>query len=555
MESSDSRADEAVQVPFANTRPDHWPEYREHSLFWSAVLEAESALQVPREMAMMSALGAMSVACQGWIDVQYPTGNCVQTPLMLLTLAESGERKTTVQNRFFAAITTLNRKAAEVADERLDHYMDEQALWKQEVRAWEGTYRKAIKNGDDATSQKAKETLQQLRKKQPAFPQRPRLLYDDTTPQALVQLLNDYSPHGCLLTSEANSVFSGRALQELDKLNTLWDGGDVIVDRMTRPSFILSGARLTMALMTQPSVINRFLSKRGEEARGMGFLARFLVVKPEEKAGTRQTRPLGPLPHLDEFNRRVEALLTDSTTDTPHPDDRTKNKKVVQFSAMASSQWEKYHQGIEDAMQENQPYFYYKDHASKLMENITRMAAILHHFEGGDDEISYDTLKFCYEFVLKCSQHFQRYLAGEPQVVSDANELAKTLLEWADKGNQQPYLSSPELPSHLARGRQWTFTMTNLKQYGPYRLRGRENDQRLREAVKLLQKMGHVKMDRHKQYTMRENIFAGPDQPALRNGVEYRVEALPFFDEQQYYQDPHARGVVNASGYYLIKPE
>ncbi|OLO10470.1 hypothetical protein BTW10_14015 [Chromohalobacter japonicus] len=555
MYDSNGMVDEPVQVPFANTRPDHWPEYHEQSRFWSAVVEAESALQVPREMAIMSALGAMSVACQGWIDVRYPTGPRIQTPLMLLTLAESGERKTTVQNRFFAAITALNRKAVEVADERLNIYMSEHAVWKQEVRAWGGSLRKAIKNGDDTTSQKAKEALKQLREKEPVFPQRPRLLYDDTTPQALVQLLNDYSPHGCLLTSEANSVFSGRALQELDKLNTLWDGADVIVDRMTRPSFILSDARLTMALMTQPSVISRFLSKRGEEARGMGFLARFLVVKPKEMAGTRQTRRLGALPRLDEFNHRVEELLTDSIIGIPSAKQMTNEKQVVVFSASASQLWDEYSQGIENAMQENQPYFYYKDHASKLMENISRMAAILHYFEKEEGDISSDTLRFCYEFVLKCSQHFQRYLAGEPQVVSDANELAKTLLEWADNDGQKPYAFSTSLPQHLARGREFGFTMTDLKQYGPYRLRGRENDQRLREAVRLLQKMGNVKIKRHNQYTMRENIYGGPDLPALRNGVEYRVEALPFFDEQEYYRDPYARALVDASGYYLIKPE
>ncbi|WP_414927279.1 DUF3987 domain-containing protein, partial [Pseudomonas zeae] len=77
------------------TYQDGWPCFLEHSLVEAAVTEAARELQVSREMAMMCAFGAMSMACQGHVDVQMPTGHQVPTSLMLLTIADSGERKTT----------------------------------------------------------------------------------------------------------------------------------------------------------------------------------------------------------------------------------------------------------------------------------------------------------------------------------------------------------------------------------------------------------------------------------------------------------------------------
>jgi hypothetical protein len=546
----------AAEVPFGDARPDEWPEFSENSKFWSAIIEAEEQIQVPREMALMCALGAISIAGQGLVDAEMPTGHRVQTSLMLLTLADSGERKTTVQKYFFKSINAMNRRNMELSKHRRELYSNDLMVWQVEEKAAKSCLTRAIKGQDERAIHDARQALKQVQVRKPASPVLPRLLYDDATPQALVQHLHEYSSYGGLVTSEANSIFSGRALQELDKMNTLWDGGDVIVDRLTRPSFILTNARLTLALMTQPSVIERFLSKRGEEARGMGFLARFLVVKPRKMSGERTTSQIGPLPAIDAFNERIEVLLRQESERQTSPENMAPEKKVLTFSSEAGVLWKNYAQGIENAMADGQPYYYYADHAAKLMDNITRMAALLHCFEGFEGPISRETLSFCYDVARKCSTHFQRYLAGEPQVVTDASALARFCLEQADSQGQALYSSVSGIPKHLAAGREYTFTLTDLKQYGPYRLRGRENDSRLRAALHLLEKMGHVTYERGlHRLIFRENIFSDLTGPVLRNGIEYCIESLPFFDQQQYYKDPRPSGYSNYSGYYLIKPD
>lgn len=549
----DEQEQVSVAVPFGDPTPNEWPRYRENSLFWSAVIEAEQQFQVPREMAMMCALGAISTACQSQVDVELPVQHRVHTPLMLVTLAESGERKTTVQNRFFDAITRLNLEAIKAGEEAQECYEQAALLWKVEEKALNSTLTKAIKSGDDAARTESKEAIRLHQTKKPTPAVRIRFLYEDTTPGALIERLHQHSPYGCLLSSEANSIFSGRAFHELDKLNALWDGNILIVDRLSRPSFVLAGARLTLSLMTQPSVVARFLDKRGEEARGMGFLARFLVVKAKKMAGDRPPKPINNCPHLKAFNDRIEAILTDPEKGALSLDHANDKKNVLTFSSDANSLWYQYAHGVEAAMKDHQPYEYYKDHASKLMDNVSRMAALLHCFEGHDGAISTETLRFCYDFTRKCSTHFQRYFAGEPQIITDANDLAKTLLETIDKKtaienfrcilSYDPAYSPEGVTAKIREGRKAMFHIAFLKQFGPNRLRHRAADPQLRQAIDLLTKLGHIEFNPFtKWYTFSETIIQG-HEPALRNGVEYHLDALPMLNEQRLYMLPGRLGI------------
>jgi hypothetical protein len=232
-------------------------------------------------------------------------------------------------------------------------------------------------------------------------------------------------------------------------------------------------------------------------------------------------------------------------------------KQLLTFSAEAKALWKQYAQGIEDAMKEGQPYEYYKDHASKLMENISRMAALIHYFEGYEGEISKETLSFSYDFARKCSIHFQRYFAGEPQAVTDANDIAKLILDYIDKG----YQSTDFIP-HRGRisrhlkynisidsGRKADFRIAFLKQFGPNRLRHRAADPRLRNAIDFLRKLGHIEYNAHaKNYHFSETLVKVLE-PEWRNGIHYHLDALPM-QEEQIAHDPGERGRYWA--YYLI---
>lgn len=508
------------------------PRFHEHSLIESAVTEASRELQVSREMAMMCAFGAMATACQGQIDVELPPGLRVPTSLMLLTIAESGERKTTTQNYFFGAINGLNETAYNANKEALLEYKVRHKLWTTQKRHLEREYSKCAAQDDTAATSAALKTLEDYIRKEPPPDRSNKFLYEDTTPQALMQMLYENTPNGCLLTSEANSIFSGRALTELDKLNTLWDGKSVIVDRISREGFILQNARLTLSLMAQPSVIARFMGKRGEEARGTGFLARFLIARPDPMAGQRTDTQLSALPRRDAFNKRASKLMESAVKG---------ERQVVHFSEKAKNRWSQYNHDLEKQMQENGLYHYLKDHASKLLENTSRLAAVLHTFERtSEDNIEIDdaTLKFCWKFAKNCSKHFIENLADEPQLVTDANNLAHFLLREAHKKPTNLLNNSNTswnaLPANRRAGVSTSLSLTTIKQSGPNSLRGRANAERLELAITTLTKLGHIRKKAGSHYEFSEAILLRGD-PELKNGEFLTIKELPMFSEQVFF--------------------
>lgn len=532
-------------------RKSDMPFFEEHSLLESAVTEASREHQVSRGMAMMCALGAIATACQRLVDVRMPTGHQVPTSLMLLSIAESGERKTSTQNYFFEAIKKHNNLAFEQHESQLAKHRVQHQLWAAKKRLLERAYGKNANQGDEAGTQQALIELEKHINEEPKSPKSDKFVYDDTTPQALVQMLYENSKNGCLLTSEANSIFSGKALGELDKLNTLWDGGDVIVDRLTRESFILKDARFSLCLMAQPSVINSFMSRRGDEARGTGFLARFLVQEPTPMAGKRSPTKHTGLTKQKAFNDRITDLLNSRILP---------NRQVLELSEMAKGKWTEYSVQLENEMQENMLYHYAKDHASKLLENVTRLAAIIHTFENDiekNKDISLSTLEFSWHVARTCSQHFTRRLAGEPQLITDTNHLVQYLLRRLEdkaypKRPHDEYHQAPPssgLKNKLMRGISTDFTLTEIKQLGPYRLRGRINSERLEAAVTLLMKLGHVEKA-GAYYRFSDSIFAsrGLAGPQMRNGEIITIKTLALFSEQYYQSDGH----YSDRGYYLI---
>lgn len=556
--NSDNVASEAVELI---ATLDGCPCFYEHSLLEAAVTEAARELQVSREMAMMCALGAIATACQAHVDVQMPTGHQVPTSLMLLTIAESGERKTTTQNYFFDAISALNDEAYRANEKALIRHRIDHQLWGTRKRHLERMYSKWAAQEDEAATNAAYEAVSEHLKGEPQPPRSEKFLYEDTTPQALVQMLNENAPNGCLLTSEASSIFSGKALGELDKLNTLWDGGSVIVDRVTRDGFILQDARLTLSLMVQPNVIATFMGKRGEEARGTGFLARFLVAKPRSMAGTRNVGKLSAMPRRQAFNDRIRDRLIWK---------RSNPRQMLHFSEPAANLWYEYSNFLEKEMQDNGLYYYLKDHASKLLENTSRLAAILHTFERNsesDTEIDLFTLRFCWEFVRTCSRHFIEQIANEPLIVTDTNHLAHFLLKFANKSGtatsapstlqERNYRSQRTQdnarPNNLMSGAATKFTLTDVKKFGPSSLRGRANAARLEAAIELLIRLGHV-VKEGSHYRFQETVirrFSDPE-PILKNGETITIKELPLFSEQTYWRPTVTRGFADESGYYIV---
>lgn len=115
-----------------------------------------------------------------------------------------------------------------------------------------------------------------------------------------------------------------------------------------------------------------------------------------------------------------------------------------------------------------------KDHASKLAENVARVAALLHFFEGYNGDISLDTFNVARNICDMCSQYFLRKFDIRPQAEVDA----EALWNWLHKNQFNPIFSYRRY-----------IKKNDVRQGGPNQLRDTEL---LNKAINFLVKKGFI---------------------------------------------------------------
>ncbi|MDN3683560.1 DUF3987 domain-containing protein [Vibrio sinaloensis] len=73
------------------------PKVEYSTLITNAFNEAKTITQAPDPMVYLATMSAVSVAMQGLIDVEMPTRKVAPVSLMSLIIAESGERKSSLE--------------------------------------------------------------------------------------------------------------------------------------------------------------------------------------------------------------------------------------------------------------------------------------------------------------------------------------------------------------------------------------------------------------------------------------------------------------------------
>lgn len=156
-------------------------------------------------------------------------------------------------------------------------------------------------------------SLQELIEHEAKKPERPkafRIIYEDSTIEALTFGLKNDSPHAYLGSSEGGVLMNSALMSNTAVLNAIWSGDNVTVTRKTTDSYTLSGVRLTTHIMIQPQTLKRFMDKSQGIVRDNGFLSRFLVCFPMPRSGCRKTNGIRyEKEFINQFNQRIEELL------------------------------------------------------------------------------------------------------------------------------------------------------------------------------------------------------------------------------------------------------
>lgn len=387
-------------------------------IYQAAVNEGIYKTQAPYKLVHHSALVAIVLSVQGMVDVEKPTGGMAPVSIMSLIAALSGERKSTVDAIYLSAIRKFDDKQRRALVVAKEVFCADRDAWKIEHSELERTLRHAIRAGDGVV--KAKTVLRDHRRLEPQFPKLTRVLYQYSTLPALLKGLSD-SPCAGLVSDEGKGVLVGDIFNERSKLNAFWSGSPVTVDRVTSESYVLKDVRLTTGLMVQPKVIEWFVSEKGEAARDSGLLARMIVCVP---GSTQGGRFVGNAVDSDEccvaFANRVTALLEKYAADSAEPDFK---RQTIRFSPMAATAWLRYFDEVEGQIQAGGRYARASDHASKLADNVARVAAALHYFEGFEGDISVETFQAAHMLVDDASYDFMTLFVPGPPGESEATVL------------------------------------------------------------------------------------------------------------------------------------
>ena len=355
-------------------------------LMRNAVVEVAERIQAPMEMVVAHALTVLSTAVQGQYnvirDTRFQGGNKLRSPvsLFLLTILDSGERKST-SSLFKGKLREHEKSLKASKAKEFAHYDAQQDAYSKKRDTLLAEIKRQTKAREDTSE--CERRLEEL--EQPKGPVIPKWSYEDMTMEGLLKSMKDW-PVAVLETDEAGSIFGGysmssdHSMKTFAQLNKLWSGDRVKITRgdVTKEAE-LDGARLTVGLSLQPSVLQKFMDSQGEQAEGSGFLARFLISAPESLMGTRffeQTRKawFG----LAAFNEKILKLLNQTVKTRT---DRRRKPKVMTLTPEAMNIWIEYHNSVEAQIAEGGKYRDVKSTAAKSAENAARIAALFEILE------------------------------------------------------------------------------------------------------------------------------------------------------------------------------
>ncbi|WP_263068387.1 YfjI family protein [Enterobacter huaxiensis] len=399
-----------------------------------AIYEVVQHTQAPLPMVAAEILGVISLACQNRIDVCRLNNLRGPTSLFIVTIAESGERKSTVSKLLMKPIYQLEEQLFELYKQEITKWQYNVRIFKAEEKALMSKLKSEIRGGKDPTI--TRRSLSMLQDSYPVEPVRYKLTFNDTTTAAIKEYLcGDWRSIG-ILSDEAGTIFNGYALNELPFVNKMWDGATYSVERKNAPERLIKNARLTLSLQVQPVVINRYIERKGDVAKGIGFFARTLINRPFSTQGYRQiTNPVVSSEHLPLLHERLMEIVNESIAN--------KDERIcLHFSPDAGQKWIAFYNEVETEMQLIGFLSDFKDYASKVAENMARIAALLHYFNGDEGDIYLTAVDAAIEISSWYVNEYTK-LFSKPQEVNmvntDADELYWWIKEYCNR-NFIPYM-------------------------------------------------------------------------------------------------------------------
>lgn len=345
--------------------------YPVHALgpFRAAVEAVRDWTQAPVAIPAQSALAVAALALQGHADVETLGGN---RPLSLycLTIAASGERKSSCDAPLMEAMKAFERNQVAI-------HADDRKAWEVDRALWKAKHDKVL--GEVKKGKQDRAELAAIGP-EPAPPPLPDRLVSEPTYEGLTRLFHLGQPSLGLFHDEGGQFLGGFAMGQdnrqktLAALNSLWMGDPIKRTRQGDGAFTLYGRRLSLHLMVQPGIAHELLAD--PLAGDSGFLPRCLICEPESTIGTRlqANSRWNPEPLADFAKRLGDILHTGMAMDL---ETRELKPRLLRLSAQARVMLEAFSDTVEKAQAPGGDMEPVRGYASKAAEQAARIAGVL----------------------------------------------------------------------------------------------------------------------------------------------------------------------------------
>jgi len=277
----------------------------------NVAIAIHNKIQAPFSMCCQSILSAVNLAVQPYANIKTIGDGAIKPiSLFFISIAESGERKSSCDNIVLKALKDYERQEGKKYNEELKEYLSKQKIYESE--------KNRILKSKASQDDKEKKLLEL---KEPKKPLTRNIICSDPTIEGLIKMMQNNYPSMGLFLDEGGIFINSFAMNKDNKVRSiatfskLWDGSAIDRTRASEETIKLYGKRFALHIMIQPYIIEKFLNN--SEVKSQGILSRMLIAKPK---GTSGERFLGKKRNLknessnddvviNNFNIRVEKIL------------------------------------------------------------------------------------------------------------------------------------------------------------------------------------------------------------------------------------------------------
>jgi len=398
---------------------------------WLAEFVASLATetQTPTDLPGAMVLGVLAAAAGGRAVVQPRAGWKEPCNLFICTAMAPGNRKSGVVERVTRPLRAAEHDAIDKVAAELTEAKTTKAIADTKAKDLARQAAHAASNNDPNAAGLAQDAVDAAAMaEQITVPTMPRILADDTTPEALSTVMAEQDGRLAVISAEGGifDIIGGRysKMPNFDIYLKAHAGDEIRVDRVGRKPEHIAHPALTLALAVQPAVLRTIADREG--FRGRGLLARFQFVLPTSFVGAREVgAPAVPGEIGDRYDRLTKQMVVALAGWT--------DPAVLVFTSGANEALLDYERVLEPKLGPGGDLEHLADWGAKLAGAVVRISGLL-HLAGRSatafrEEIDRDTFIAASrigDYFLAHARAVHTFM-GADGVLDDA----KALLRWA----------------------------------------------------------------------------------------------------------------------------